>query len=87
MRPRKQDSLVNLLSDANLLGATLSRASTRSVYQSMANRRHFTSVSSKFCFRGQAEVRRRGRKGKRARSMPPQLKAWAIGRLKVFLVL
>ncbi|CAK9010242.1 Uncharacterized protein SCF082_LOCUS10586 [Durusdinium trenchii] len=69
-----EDSLVNLLSDANLLGATLSRASTRSVYQSMANRRHFTSVSSKFCFRGQAEVRRRGRKGKRARSMPPQLK-------------
>eukprot|EP00438_Fugacium_kawagutii_P006101 Skav203138 [mRNA] locus=scaffold2505:92956:99812:- [translate_table: standard] len=68
-------SLITLFSDAGLLGGGLQRATTRSICQSLTNRRHFQTDEAKFCFQGQAEVRRRTRKEglKRSHSVPPKI--------------
>jgi len=78
-RPEEQlrmgeDLLVALLSDAGLLGGGLQRVSVRSLYHNLMTRRHFKVEKDKFCFPGQAEVRRRERKhGGRSSSLPPKI--------------
>lgn len=68
-------SLVSLFSDAGLLGSGLQRATTRSIYQSLTDRRHFQTNKEKICFQGQAEVRRRIKKEGmgRSKSLPPKI--------------
>ncbi|CAJ1330433.1 unnamed protein product [Effrenium voratum] len=68
-----EDSLVLLLTDAGVLGGCLSEAGARQMCRSLLPRRHFRGGPRSFCFRGQAEVRRR-------RPRSPSLPAKVEGR-------